>query len=148
MAEMALTPSTPALLDVDSWCRQGMVLVYSGLRLKGIVDDWRFQTGDWFNQGEEMLGEDAYGYTRGFGDEALRQYAWVAAKVVTRVPELPWAHHREVAALPPAEQEERLRQAQDEGLSTRELHRVIHGEPEEKERCVCPSCGHSHQRRT
>lgn len=131
-----------AVPSLEDWCQRGMALVYHGLRLKGVTDEWRFQVGDWFNQGQDRLGEEAFGYTRVFGDETLRQYAWVAGSVVTRGTGLSWAHCREVAALPPPQQEELLGRALKEGLSTRALHRVIHGEPEEHT-LVCPQCGHS-----
>ena len=53
---------------------------------------------------------------------------WVASKFVDnsrRREELSWSHHREVAALPPAEADELLGLAEREGLSTRELRAEV-----------------------
>lgn len=71
--------------------------------------------GDALNYGELHYGErfaqvvDAHKKT-GIPIDVLRQYQWVADKVkpVTRVTELDWSVHREVAALPREKQEEIL----------------------------------------
>src|SRR5688572_3601409 len=71
--------------------------------------------GDALNYGEQNYGEkyaqvvDAHKKT-GIPVDVLRQYQWVADKVkpVTRVTELEWSVHREVAALPEDKQREIL----------------------------------------
>ncbi len=79
-----VSPSLP-LTSLDDWCRRGMGFVYNGERLEALTDEWRFQVGEWLNEGEGMMPEEVYGYLRGFRSPmALRQYAWVAG-VVTRV---------------------------------------------------------------
>ena len=116
--------------SLEAWCQHGMKWVYLGLTIRAGIDDWRFAVGDWFNDGEGFLGEQAYGYLRPFKEETVRQYAWVAGTVArsTRVLELPWTDHRAVAALPPGEQAEWLEKALRGGLTSKELNRAIHGE--------------------
>jgi hypothetical protein len=127
-----------------------MMLVYNGERLEAglqrveaVIDEWRFDVGDWLNEGEGMMPEEVYGYLRGFRSPmALRQYAWVSR--VTRVTGLSWSHHREVAALPPAEGQEKLEQAKSEGMSRRDLHEAVHGDTAPRARHPCPDCGQDH----
>jgi N6-adenosine-specific RNA methylase IME4 len=63
----------------------------------------------------------------GYDTETLRQYKRIAESVEsgTRVPDLGYAHHREVASLPPDKQEFFLNKAVDENLSVRELKAEI-----------------------
>ena len=145
VAKAAAAPS-PAEPFLEAWCQRGMKWVYLGLTIKAGMDDWRFAVGDWFNEGEQVLSDEAYGYLRPFRDETVRQYAWVAGTVArpTRVTELPWTYHRAVAALPEPKQKEWLERAQEEKLSSKELNRAIHGEPTAKERHECPLCQAEH----
>ncbi|KKM91581.1 hypothetical protein LCGC14_1227190 [marine sediment metagenome] len=130
-----------AIAPLDDWCRRGMGFVYNGERLEVLTDEWRWQVGEWLNEGEGMMPEEVHGYLRGFRSPmALRQYAWVAG-VVTRVTGLSWTHHRAVAALPAPERQEKLEKALTEGLSTR----AMMGPGEHRERHSCPSCGADHQ---
>lgn len=137
-----VTPITPGLLNVqdtepalasppslEAWCHEGMELVYMGLAFRDATDGLRFAIGDWMNNGEGMLGEEVYGYLRGFQDVTVRQYSWVAGRVAqnTRVSKLDWSCHRAVAALPPGEQEKWLKTAQEENLNSKGLYRAIHG---------------------
>ena len=133
--------STKEESALDDWCRRGMGFVYNGERLEVLTDEWRWQVGEWLNEGEGMMPEEVHGYLRGFRSPmALRQYAWVAA-VVTRVTGLSWTHHRAVAALPAPERQEKLEEALVKGLSTRSM--MGPGEP--RERHNCPDCGAEHQ---
>ena len=130
-----------AIAPLDDWCRRGMGFVYNGERLEVLTDEWRWQVGEWLNEGEGMMPEEVHGYLRGFRSPmALRQYAWVAG-VITRVTGLSWTHHRAVAALPAPERQEKLEKALTEGLSTR----AMMGPGEHRERHSCPSCGADHQ---
>ena len=122
--------AAPPSFDLNGWCAEGMQLVYWGIALRDAKDEVRFRIGDWYNRGDGILGEEAYGYLRGFEDVTVRQYSWVAGRVApdTRVSELPWTYHRAVAALAEPEQKEWLAKAKDGHLSSKELHQAIHGE--------------------
>ena len=134
-------PSAAALSPLDDWCRRGMGFVYNGERLDALTDEWRFQVGEWLNEGEGVMPEEVHGYLRGFRKErTLWQYAWVAA-VVTRVTGLSWTHHRAVAALPAPERQEKLELALTDGLSSRAMMAVGR---EPRERHACPDCGQEH----
>ena len=140
--------STKEESALDDWCRRGMGFVYNGERLEVLTDEWRWQVGEWLNEGEGMMPEEVHGYLRGFRSPmALRQYAWVAyvfcdmGAVVTRVTGLSWTHHRAVAGLPAPERQEKLENALVEGLSTR----AMMGPQEPRERHSCPDCGAEHQ---
>jgi len=106
-----------------------------------------FWIGDAIIEGERLFGERAYQpwKAKGYKAERLRQYAWVAQQIppVTRVT-LSWTHHRAVAALPPPQQAEWLQRAQDEGLTTRQLHDcvAVHREPSGcQHEWQCQKCG-------
>ena len=63
--------------------------------------------------------KDATGHTY----NSVKQAGWVASKFEsgTRVPNVSWAHHREVAALPLDEARPLLEEAAEAELSTRDL---------------------------
>jgi hypothetical protein len=63
----------------------------------------------------------------GLDYQTLRNYAWIARKFEAsrRRSGLPFQHHAEVAALPPAEQDEWLDRAQREGWSRTALRRAL-----------------------
>jgi N6-adenosine-specific RNA methylase IME4 len=63
----------------------------------------------------------------GYDTESLRQYKRVADSIEsgTRVPDLSYSHHREVASLPPEKQMEFLNKAAEEKMSVRELREEI-----------------------
>lgn len=110
---------------LEDWCSEGMKLVYWGLAFRDAGDALRFEIGDWFVKGEGKLGEEAYGYVSGFQDATVRQYAWVSARVSTRVKKLSWSHHRAVAALEEPKQKEWLDRALAENLTATDLNRAI-----------------------
>ena len=130
---------SPALFSLETWCQEGMKLVYLGLSIRDATDGLRFAIGDWVNTGEGRLGEEVYGYLRGFKDVTVRQYSWVAGRVRYRVTDLAWSCHRAVAALEPSKQKEWLDKAREKNLTSKDLYREIHGE---KPRTVyeCPHC--------
>lgn len=118
ISETAYAP--PVNLPFEAWESDGYALG----RMEKSIQWW---IGDWLNFGERAYGEK-YAQameTTGLTYEAVAHYAWVANKVCTRVQTLSWAHHREVAALSAAEQEEWLDVADREGLSTRELKKRL-----------------------
>ena len=123
-------PAAPPSFSKDVWCQEGMQLVYWYIAVRDARDEVRFKIGDWFNEGEGILSDEAYGYLRGFEDVTVRQYSWVAGRVSpdTRVSELSWTMHRAVAALEAPKQKEWLERAQEENLSSKGLYRAIHGE--------------------
>ncbi len=69
----------------------------------------------------------------GYSKETLKQYKTISEAIepCTRVHDLGYSHHREVAALPPEKQELFLNMAVDEGLSVRELRAKIRNERKE-----------------
>lgn len=85
--------------------------------------------GDWLLYGESKWGE---AYTQaveatGLRPETLKACQWVASKFnkVRRRTNLQFSHHRDVAALDPADADRLLDQAESEGLSTRELRAKV-----------------------
>ena len=139
--DLSLVPTPSATpFSLETWCQEGMKLVYLGLSLRDATDGLRFAIGDWVNEGEQPLGEELYGYLRGFKEVTVRQYSWVAGRVRYRVTDLDWSHHRAVAALEAPKQKEMLEKAQKESLTSKELYREIHGEPTPR-KLQCPTCG-------
>ena len=89
--------------------------------------------GDWLAYGEQAYGEraaqaEALG---GYDYATLSAARWVCGRVDAdrRRPELSFAHHREVAALAPAEQERWLVAAAREGWTLQELRAVLRAAP-------------------
>jgi len=115
-----MTKSSNALIRVTDGAAMTLgafTLTATGLDVKGkpSFDDWQdcggllqrmegavqFWIGDWLNYGEHAYGEK---YAQAVNDtqaETWRHYAWVATQVetCTRVHNLSWSHHREVAKL-------------------------------------------------
>ena len=82
--------------------------------------------GDWLRFGEWKYGETyaQAAENTGYAVETMRAAKWVAEQypeTVTRVTDLSWTHHREAAALPPAERAELLERAAREKLTTRDV---------------------------
>lgn len=115
-------------ITVDEWKQLGQSLK----QVEGSVQFW---IGDWARYGDKrgFTGkytdpkvydelEEITGLDRG----TLQQYKWVGeATSCTRVQDLGFAHHREVAKLPVEKQEEFLKKASDEKLSVRDLREEI-----------------------
>lgn len=100
----------------DTWEQIGNTLQV----MEGSVQWW---IGDWLNYGEKVYGEK---YAQAINEkqaDTWKQYAWVASSVekCTRVHNLPWSHHREVASLPPNEQTQWLSKAADNEWSHRDF---------------------------
>jgi N6-adenosine-specific RNA methylase IME4 len=108
----------PEATTFEEWSRLGKTLQ----QMERSVMWW---IGDWLRFGERKYGET---YTQaveatGYSLDACKNAKWVAeayAEPSTRVDGLTWTHHREVAALPPADRAAVLARAASEGLSTRE----------------------------
>jgi hypothetical protein len=89
--------------------------------------------GDWLAYGECAYGERAAQAEAldGYDYATLSGARWVCSRIeaARRRPELSFAHHQEVAALAPAEQERWLAAAAREGWSVRELRAVLRAAP-------------------
>ena len=106
----------------------------------------QFAGGDYILEGEKLFGQEAYQLQESLGisEEQRRQWVRVAERIPLerRRPELRWAHHREVAALEPAEQDAWLEKAVLNGWTKGEM--VAHMKPDgtpEPRGVTCPSCG-------
>jgi hypothetical protein len=130
----------PALPDV-SYEATGLVLrdglswerwTEIGATLQQMERSVQWWIGDWLNYGERAYGEK-YAQaieTTGMKCQTLMNCAYVASKIdlPARVDSLSWTHHREVAALEPAEQVEWLAKAEAEHMTSRELHEAVRPE--------------------
>ncbi|MGM1062480.1 LmbU family transcriptional regulator [Saccharothrix sp. Mg75] len=101
----------------------------AGQRISRIASSSAWYLGDWL-----VFGQDKYTdrYRRaveavGLDYQTLRNYAWIARKfdASRRRPGLPFQHHAEVAALPPAEQDRWLDRAEREQWSRTALRRAL-----------------------
>ncbi len=119
-----VTMALPADLSFDRWRSIGR-------RICGVADASSWWLADWVAYGEERYGEkyrEAVEIT-GVGYQTLRNYAWVARRfdVSRRRDSLSFAHHSEVAALPPATQDEWLDRAEERGWSRNDLRAALKG---------------------
>ncbi|ONI89171.1 hypothetical protein ALI22I_16845 [Saccharothrix sp. ALI-22-I] len=101
----------------------------AGQRISRIVSSSAWYLGDWL-----VFGQDKYTdrYRRaveavGLDYQTLRNYAWISRKFEPsrRRSGLPFQHHAEVAALPPAQQDEWLDRAEREGWSRTVLRQAL-----------------------
>ena len=101
----------------------------AGQRISRIASSSAWYLGDWL-----VYGQDKYTgrYRRaveavGLDYQTLRNYAWISRKFEPsrRRSGLPFQHHAEVAALPPAEQDQWLDRAEREGWSRTALRRAL-----------------------
>ena len=112
-----------------------------GHRVVGSADASTWWLADWARYGEGAYGaryRDAIAIT-GLGGQTLRNYAWVAGRFEAsrRRDTLSFAHHAEVAALPPAEQDAWLDRAEQCGWSRNELRvRLRREAPDTADRVV------------
>jgi len=98
-----------------------------GEKLRFVEGALQWLIGDWLNYGEQKWGEM---YAQAVDEKQAatwRSYKWVsnAIQLSTRVDNLSWSHHREVANLQPAQQKEYLDLAVLESLTVRELRSRI-----------------------
>lgn len=134
----ALTPSAAALPAGVATTAVGLTLPADlsaadwracGRALGGARSTLMWLVGDWWRGGEER------GYTAVYGERAAaaeelpfafqtcRDAGWVAGRVETsrRRDVVPWSFHKEVAALPPADQDELLAWSERTGATRSEL---------------------------
>lgn len=108
-----------------------------GRRLGGIANSSLWWLADWSAYGEGRYGEK-YSHAiavTGFDYQTLRNYAWVARRfdLSRRRDDLSFAHHAEVAALSPAEQDAWLDRAAEHGWSRNELRRRLREQRDSRE---------------
>mgnify|MGYP001561316687 CR=1 FL=1 len=133
----------PLGMAFEEWAGLGRSLQQMGRSV-------RWWVGDWLAYGEKHYGQT---YTQaveatGRKNQDLMNMNWVSSQVEIsrRRDTLSWSHHAEVAALPPAEQDAFLAQAEAEGLTVAGLRQAIRPTIE-PETCTCSSCGNVHRRR-
>lgn len=117
-------------IDIDQWLEVGKFLK----KAEGAVQFW---IGDWLNYGERKYGE-MYSQALEATDKeygTLRNYKWVADRIELsrRRDNLTFSHHQEVAQLEPNEQDYWLERASEEGLSQKDLRRLIKQENRQSE---------------
>lgn len=120
ITETGWAPTTT--LSYEEWRDAGQQLLRVGRA-------WQWWVGDWVLYGERSFGEryaEAIELT-GMEYSTIANVISVARKVEAsrRREALSWTHHAEVAALPPAKQDEWLSRAEDEGLSHRRLRAAL-----------------------
>jgi len=119
MGKPGLSLDIPKGQTFDEWVESGRSLCEG----QKVVNWW---IGDWWAAGTHRYGERAKAAAQGiFGREfqAIMDMASVCRSFETsrRHEALTFTHHREVAALPPAEADALLERAETDGLSTRDL---------------------------
>jgi len=122
MTSVISTPSRTPLPLHTGMSREEWEAAGKGLRDAAEWTQWAI--GEWLNFGRREFGE-AITYERaaaitGYAVPTLHNLASVSLRISPRG-EMSWAHHREVAALEPAEQDRWLDKAEKEDWSTREL---------------------------
>jgi hypothetical protein len=140
-------------MELESWIEHGRRL---GIIGRGVA----WWIGDWLQYGNARFGEK---YSRaaqitGYDRQSLMNMAYVASRFPPerRCAEVSWTHHAEVAALPPAQQDEWLGFAQRNRLSCGSLRQELRSarrvsepdkdpdnrDPRAATTIVCPACQH------
>ncbi len=117
----ATSLTLPMNLSFEQWDAVGKQLA----RAERAVMWWM---GDWWNYGDRAYGElAAQAAGSEYEYETWRAASWVSSRIesVRRRTVLPWSLHREVAALPPDQQDELLTQAEAEGWTVRDMRRAV-----------------------
>jgi hypothetical protein len=109
-------------MELESWLEHGRRLGVVG---RGVA----WWIGDWLRYGNARFGEKYSRAARitGYDRQSLMNMAYVASRFPPerRRAEVSWSHHAEVAALPPAKQEEWLDRAQHNRLSVGSLRQEL-----------------------
>lgn len=115
-------------ISIDEWKELGS-------QLKQVEGSVQFWIGDWARFGDKKGFTGKYTDSKvydeleeitGLDRNTLKQYKSVAENTsCTRVHDMSYSHHREVAQLTPEKQTEFLNKASDENLSVRDLRREI-----------------------
>jgi N6-adenosine-specific RNA methylase IME4 len=102
-----------------------------GAQLQEMEKGIQWVLGEWFLYGERAYGESAaQALPTGYALSTIRASAWVAKRFPQgmREPGVPFAHHREVAALPPDTARALLKRAKAENLTSGDLRNEVHAE--------------------
>lgn len=109
-------------LELDEWAPVG-------IRLRQVKEWLQFAIGDWLNHGEAHYGEmySQAATDTGMPEETLMILKYVSSRVApeSRIKDLTWSHHREVAKFPPEEQTRWLEMALQEHWSVRDLREAL-----------------------
>ena len=112
----------PLDLEYDEWIHRGKVLI---LMFK--AGPWWL--GDWLNFGEDRYGEKYVQAVELTGKDldTLRKYQWVAKAIPPerRLEILSYSHHAAVAALPPPQQTELLKQASKNEWNESQMRQAV-----------------------
>lgn len=92
----------------------GDAIVFGGRKYRGMYEQWVNETG--------------------LSENTLSTMRWVAERIESsrRRKDVGWSHHREVAALPPEEQEAMLDIAADQGMTRFELRQAVKAHKEDQ----------------
>lgn len=160
---MHIVTDGPVEIGIRGFCFNGagMSLLYEapptfddwqlcGEFLRGVERQVQFWIGDWVNYGRTHYGELAEqgiandvetlaAEATGWKPETVAQYARVARQVppMNRDPDLPFAHHREVADRPVDEQRTWLQRAKTENLSTERLRHALRADADPAADTTC-----------
>ena len=101
-----------------------------GSLLKQVEGSVQFWIGDWLNFGKRKYEHGKYEQALQeleYEKQALKDFCWVSESIETslRKDNLEFSHHKEVASLPPEEQQQWLETAEQEQLTVRELREQI-----------------------
>lgn len=105
-------------MNFDDWVSlgEGLVRIGSGVQ-------WAL--GDWLNYGKERFPDryETIARETGYEYQTLANFAWVANRIepARRNPQLSFTHHKAVASVGTEDQDRLLAQADDEGMSSRQL---------------------------
>lgn len=116
-------------ITIDEWKDLGVSLK----KVEGCVQFW---IGDWARYGEKrgFTGKytdskvyDELELVTGLQRDTIQKYKSVSDRVEsgTRIPDLSFNHHREVASLPPEKQHEYLNEASEKKMSVRDLRELV-----------------------
>ena len=110
----------PKNISFDEWQEVGQKIIFC-------AQSCMWWLGDWWAYGENKYGERAsQAVDIDLAPNTLTDAGWVARKIEStrRRVNLSWSHHREVAALDPAEQDKLLKEAEEKNLTRCEVRKA------------------------
>ena len=138
----ALTPTGLTLTDPDLPIGKAEAI---GMLLGRMHMSVRFAIGDWLLFIEHVYPSEwsQLAEILGLSVETRREYMRVSERVArsTRRPKLDWSQHRAVAALPPPEQKQWLRKAEQEQMSHHALRDALRNGQPPSVSTSCRCCG-------
>jgi hypothetical protein len=129
-------------LSIDEWRNAGAMLYIMGSAVQWAIGDWLLHGAEHFEDEYMAVALEIY------KPETIRGLKWMAEKFPAerRHKALTFAHHREVAALSPAEQDAHLSFAEADKLTVKQLRKRLRPEKKPAEPKVddketqCPFC--------